>query len=184
MERTTERTQTADVRLVPWSEGDFELLVRHNTPGMTAHLGGPETHEKLVDRHRRYLDLSGDRGRMFRIVTDPEGVTAGIVGFWETTHHGEDVWEAGWGVLPECQGRGIAALAVRLVVAQARATGLHRHLHACPSVANAASNGVCRKAGFTLLGAEDMEYPKGHWMRCNDWRLDLLGQELDLLGQE
>ncbi|EPH44778.1 hypothetical protein STRAU_2140 [Streptomyces aurantiacus JA 4570] len=162
---------------MPWSEGDFELLVRHNSPEMTAHLGGPETHEKLVDRHQRYLGLDGRRGRMFRIVTDPGGETAGIVGFWETTHHGADVWEAGWGVLPECQGRGIAASAVRLVVAEARAAGLHRHLHACPSVANAASNGVCRKAGFTLLGAEDMEYPKGHWMRCNDWRLDLTADQ-------
>ncbi|WP_189176249.1 GNAT family N-acetyltransferase [Streptomyces lasiicapitis] len=180
MERATGSTESAastqtssHVRLVPWSEGDFDLLVRHNAPEMTAHLGGPETHEKLLDRHQRYLGLDDRQGGMFRIVTHPEGETAGIVGFWETTHQGEDVWEAGWGVLPECQGRGIAAAAVRLAVAEARRTGRHRHLHAYPAADNAPSNGVCRKAGFTLLGEEDMEYPKGHWMRCNDWRLDL-----------
>ncbi|MFD0417484.1 GNAT family N-acetyltransferase [Streptomyces sp. NPDC127108] len=169
-----ERTQAQDVRLAPWSEGDFELLVRHNSPEMTAHLGGPETHEKLLDRHRRYLGLDDGRGgRMFRIAAGPEGASAGIVGFWETHHKGEDVWEAGWGVVPEFQGHGIAGTAVRLVVAEARREARHHHLHAFPSVTNPASNGVCRKAGFTLLGEEDMEYPKGHWMRCNDWRLDL-----------
>jgi RimJ/RimL family protein N-acetyltransferase len=44
---------------------------------------------------------------------------------------------------------------------------------AYPGVDNAASNAICRKLGFTLLGAEDFEYPPGHLMRCNDWRLDL-----------
>jgi hypothetical protein len=32
---------------------------------------------------------------------------------------------------------------------------------------------VCRKAGFELLGEADFEYPAGHPLRCNDWRLDL-----------
>ncbi|MFH8989251.1 GNAT family N-acetyltransferase [Streptomyces sp. NPDC017940] len=169
-----ERSPAPDVRLVPWSKDDFDLLVRHNAPEMTAHLGGPESDEKLLDRHRRYLGLEGSRsGWMFRIVAGPEESTAGIVGFWESTHHGEDIWEAGWGVLPESQGQGIAGAAVRLVVAAARATDTHRHLHAFPSVDNAASNGVCRGAGFVLLGDEEMEYPKGRWMRCNDWRIDL-----------
>ena len=28
-----------------------------------------------------------------------------------------------------------------------------------------------------LLGDSEFEYPKGHFMRCNDWRLDLLGTD-------
>ena len=55
----------------------------------------------------------------------------------------------------------------------AAATGTHSSLHAYPGVTNAASIALCRKAGFTLLGERDFEYPKGHWMRCNDWSLDL-----------
>jgi RimJ/RimL family protein N-acetyltransferase len=47
-------------------------------------------------------------------------------------------------------------------------------VHAFPSVENAASNAICRKAGFSLLREHDFEYPKGHPMRCNDWRFDLL----------
>ena len=34
---------------------------------------------------------------------------------------------------------------------------------------------ACRHLGFTLLGAHDFEYPPGHPLRCNDWRLDLRG---------
>jgi hypothetical protein len=38
---------------------------------------------------------------------------------------------------------------------------------------NEASNALCRKAGFTLIEQRDFEYPKGHWMTCNDWVLEL-----------
>lgn len=56
---------------------------------------------------------------------------------------------------------------------RARAEREHRYLLAYPSVHNGASNAVCRKAGFELLGEGDFEYPVGHMMRCNEWRLDL-----------
>jgi RimJ/RimL family protein N-acetyltransferase len=79
----------------------------------------------------------------------------------------------GWGVLPEYQGQGIATRAADLALARARETGRQRFLHAFPSVDNAASNALCRKLGFELLGESDVEYPPGHIMRCNDWRFDL-----------
>jgi hypothetical protein len=28
-------------------------------------------------------------------------------------------------------------------------------------------------AGFELMGDDEFEYPKGHFVRCNDWCLDL-----------
>ncbi|MFF6793265.1 GNAT family N-acetyltransferase [Streptomyces filamentosus] len=166
------------VRLVPWSEEDAGLLRALNAPELMEHLGGPETEEQLERRHRRYVGLSTDAtpaGRMFRIVLLPEERTAGSIGFWSTEENGEQVYETGWAVLPGFQGRGVATLAARAVAERARAAGLHRHLHAFPSVENAASNAVCRRAGFELLGEQDLEYPPGRPMRCNDWRLDLLG---------
>jgi RimJ/RimL family protein N-acetyltransferase len=72
-------------------------------------------------------------------------------------------------VIPEFQGRGIATSATSEAIALARSEQEHRFLHAYPSVDNAASNGICRKLGFTLLGAYHFGYP----MSCNDWRLDL-----------
>jgi RimJ/RimL family protein N-acetyltransferase len=158
-----------EVRLEPWSDADLPLLRANNTPEMTQHLGGPESEAKLLDRQRRYVEGND----MFRVVVLPGGEVAGSTGYWGKDWQGEPVYETGWAVLPEFQGRGIAAAAVRAVVARAAAEGTRRHLHAFPSVENAPSNGVCRKVGFELLGEHDFEYPPGHWMRCNDWRLDL-----------
>lgn len=172
----TTGTAAAAVRLEAWSEADAGLLRALNAPELMGHLGGPETEEQLVRRHRRYVDLSADTtgaGRMFRVVLLPEERVAGSIGFWTSEWRGEPVYETGWAVLPGFQGRGVATLATRSVAERARAAGLHRRLFAFPSVENAASNAVCRKAGFELLGEEDFEYPPGRPMRCNAWRLDL-----------
>jgi len=158
-----------EVRLEPWSDADLPLLRATNTPAMTRHLGGPESEAKLLDRHRRYVEGND----MLRVVLLPGGEVVGSTGYWSKDWRGEPVYETGWAVLPEFQGRGVAAAAVRAVVARAAAEGTRHYLHAFPSVENAPSNGVCRKVGFELLGEHDFEYPPGHWMRCNDWRLDL-----------
>ncbi|MEU5220114.1 GNAT family N-acetyltransferase [Streptomyces sp. NPDC020807] len=175
---TTTKTSrdTRGVRLEPWSEADAGLLRALNAPELMEHLGGPETEERLERRHRRYVDLSADRsgaGRMFRIVLLPEEAVAGSIGFWVREWEGQPVYETGWTVLPGFQGRGVATSATRSVAAEARAAGLHRHLHAFPSVDNTASNAVCRKAGFEPLGELSFEYPPGHTMTCRNWRLDL-----------
>jgi len=46
-------------------------------------------------------------------------------------------------------------------------------VHACPSIDNSPSNAICRRLGFELMGDYEFEYPKGHFMRCNDWRFAL-----------
>ncbi|MGW5665592.1 GNAT family N-acetyltransferase [Streptomyces sp. NPDC003758] len=164
-------TNDRQVRLEPWAEDDFWLLRRTNSPEMTEHLGGPETEERLAVRHRRYLAI--EAGRMYRVTLADTGETVGSIGFWERSWRDATVWETGWGVLPEFQGQGLAARAARAVVEAARATGTHRYLHAFPRMDHPASNVVCRKAGFELLGHVDFEYPKGQWARSNDWRIDL-----------
>ena len=160
-----------DIRLEPWGENDVWLVERlMGDPKMTEHLGGPESPEKLAKRHHRYARPGSG---MFKIVDDETGEAAGSVGFWEREWQGERVYETGWSVLPEVQGRGIAGRATAQVIELARADGKHRYLHAYPSVDNAPSNAICRKLGFTLLGEHEFEFPPGHWMRCNNWRLDL-----------
>jgi len=81
----------------------------------------------------------------------------------------------GWGILAECQGRGLASEAASAVVAELRLQRRIRFAHAFPGVDNQASNAVCRKAGFTCQGECDYEYPRGTIMRCNDWRVELFG---------
>jgi RimJ/RimL family protein N-acetyltransferase len=167
----------AEVRLEPWGDGDLPLLRRLlGDPAMTEHLGGPESEEKLVERQARYERVGEPgAGRMFKIVELASGEAAGSVGYWEKDWRGERVYETGWSVLPEFQGRGIAVGATEQVIAAAREEHRHRYLHAFPSVENAPSNAICRKLGFELLGDSEFEYPKGNFMRCNDWRLDLCG---------
>lgn len=162
------------VELVAWGEGDFWLLERKNAAEMTEHLGGPESQERLVARHQRYLAMGLlDAGRMFRVVMAGGGETVGSVGYWEREWQGGTVWETGWGVLPEFQGRGLAVAAARAVLGVAREAGRHRYVHAFPSADHAASNAVCRGAGFELTGEVPFEYPKGSWITSNDWRADL-----------
>ncbi|AXG78453.1 GNAT family N-acetyltransferase [Streptomyces paludis] len=171
MESTTPR-----VRLTPWSESDLDLLRAANAPELMHHLGGPETEEQLLKRHKRYVALSADRkgrGRMFRISLAPAGEAVGTIGFWEQTWQGRKVYETGWAVLAAHQGRGIAVTAVADVVDLARAEARHRYLHAFPSIGNPPSNRLCRRAGFSLRDECELEYPPGRPMRCNDWRLDL-----------
>jgi len=167
--------QPTDVDIRPWSEGDLPLLERlMGDPAMTKHLGGVETPEKIRQRHERYYRISdAEKGSMFVIVVGPERLPAGSIGYWEREWQGQQVWETGWSVLPEFQGKGVATRATAAVVERARAEGEHRFMHAFPSVDNAPSNAICRKVGFTLQGEVDFEYPPGNFMRCNDWRLDM-----------
>ena len=134
---------------------------------MMAHLGGIESEEQIERRHARFLSSPN----MFTV---REGdVVVGSVGFWEKTWLDQEVYETGWMILPQYGGRGLATAAALEIVALARKEARFRFLHAFPNVENAASNAVCRKAGFTNQGEHTFEYPKGHFMRCNDWRVDL-----------
>jgi RimJ/RimL family protein N-acetyltransferase len=165
---------TPTIRLEPWSEADLDLERRVSTPEMNRYLGGMETDEQIVARHRRFLQTAeSGKGQMFRVVLLPAPEPAGSVGYWERVWRDENVYEMGWKILPEYQGRGIATAAIRAAAEHARARRRHRYAHAFPSVENGPSNAICRKAGFVLLGEHDFEYPKGSFMRCNDWRLDL-----------
>jgi RimJ/RimL family protein N-acetyltransferase len=130
--------------------------------------------EQLQKRHLRYCQMqTSDKGQMYVIVFGDQSV--GSVGYWEIEWQGQQVWETGWSVIPEFQGKGIATKATALVVERARAEAKHRFMHAFPSVDNGASNAICRKVGFTLQGEVEFEYWRepGKFMRCNDWRLEL-----------
>ena len=162
---------SATVTLEPWGSGDLPLLERlMGDPHMTEHLGGPESPDKLRERQGRYERLEGG-DRMFKIVDVASGAGVGSVGFWTKEWRDEQVYEVGWMVVPEFQGRGIAVAATAQAIELAKRDDKHRFMHAFPNVDNAPSNAICRKLGFELLEACEFEFPKGHFMTCNDWRL-------------
>jgi RimJ/RimL family protein N-acetyltransferase len=170
---TTLRGVTGIVTLEPWGSGDLPLLERlMGDPQMTEHLGGPESADKLRERQGRYERLAGG-DRMYKIVDVASGAGVGSVGFWTKEWGDDQVYEIGWMVVPQFQGRGIAAAATAQAIAVAKREAKHRFMHAFPNVDNAPSNAICRKLGFELLEAHEFEFPKGRFMTCNDWRLDL-----------
>jgi RimJ/RimL family protein N-acetyltransferase len=165
------------VRLRRWTDADFPILVESNSEDMTRYLGGPETDAQLARRHERYL-RGWDVGmpRMFAIV-DALGQALGGIGWWDTEWNGQPAYETGWSVLPHAQGRGVAKAALALVVEDVRGHGLNipntesiRPLVAFPNAANAASNAVCRSAGFELVGTDQSEF-RGMMSTWNVWVL-------------
>ena len=154
------------VALRPWEPGDLELLRQLvGDPAMMAHLGGPEPDERIAERHQRYLALASTQ---FAILQD--GAAAGWVGYWEREWRDAPIYETGWSVLPAFQGRGVATAAMRALLPLVPPD---RALYAFPNVDNGASNAVCRKLAFTPDGPQDFEFPPGHVLRCNVWRLEL-----------
>lgn len=164
----------ADVAIRPWQGGDLALLERLlGDPEAMRHLGGAETPEAIRARHKRYLEADPAKNGLFAVVVGEPADAAGWVGYWESEWGGKLVWECGWHVLRDSQARGVATAAVRLLLDDARLRGIHRTVHAFPSVTNTASNALCRTLGFAKLGEVDVEYPVGRTMHSNDWRFDL-----------
>lgn len=164
------------VHLEPWGKDDLPLLEKLlGDPKMTEHLGGPESPEKIADRQLRYEQAAdSDTTHVFKVADAASGEGVGWVGYWERSWRDQLVYEIGWSVLPDFQGRGIAGQATAQAIEHAKSAGMHRFVHAFPSVDNVPSNAICRKLGFTLLEeAMEFEYPPGNLLRCNDWRLDL-----------
>lgn len=163
------------IELLPWSNDDLWAVDRFlSDPEMMKHLGGPQSREQIVDQHQRYLHTAeSDTGQMFKIVLNRATDAIGNIGYWDKTWREKIVYEAGWMILPEYQGKGYASAALKLLVERLRREHVHRFLHAFPAVTNGPSNALCRGAGFTNQGECEFEYPVGHPLLCNDWRLDL-----------
>lgn len=157
----------------PWTAGDLELLRAANTPEMTAHLNGVESEQQLFDRNARYLRLwEAGEARMF-VIEDEHRRSLGSIGFWNVEWRGEPALETGWFVLLEAQGRGVASLGLGLLIDDARQHRAgRRFLTAFPSVENAGSNGVCRRAGFEMVGTVTDEF-RGAALTMNEWVFDL-----------
>jgi RimJ/RimL family protein N-acetyltransferase len=169
-----------EVTLRRWARGDLPLLVAANTPHMTRHLGGPETDEAVRERHARYLRLVAE-GAAWMYAIEVDGHGAGGIGFWPIEHEGEPAYEAGWNVLPEWAGRGVAREALGRMLRIVADDAPHRdRLYAYPGVDNAASNALCRAAGFERLGEREDAW-RGGMLRTRVWALDM--RPLDLEGR-
>jgi RimJ/RimL family protein N-acetyltransferase len=155
-----------------YSDEDLALIEAMQTdPEVMAELGGAVPRAEIPTLHRRRLDNIGADPWWFVIVTD-DGEPAGEIGIWETEHDGASVHETGWMLARRFHGRGLASAALALLLERARGEPRFERLHAWPGVTNVASNALCRKFGFELLGEEDGGYRDAR-LRVNHWVLTL-----------
>jgi len=160
------------VTLERWGPDDLPVLQRANTPEMTRFLGGPESDDALAQRHADYLALwdSGEV-RMFRVAVD--GAVAGYAGWWEEEHEGAPVYEIGCVIEPGWQGHGVASAALGEVVRLAAATGDRDVIVGYANADNAASNALCARVGFALVGSAAFPGHDGaDGMPVNVWMID------------
>lgn len=159
--------------LRPWSAEDLDLLRVANTAEMTAHLNGAETEQQLIERNQRYLRLWDEGEARSFVIEDADRRALGSIAFWKTDWREEPAFEAGWFVVPEAQGHGVASRAVRMLIDDARDhRGERRYLTAFPSVTNPGSNALCRRAGFELVGSVAGSF-RGAELIMNEWVFDL-----------
>lgn len=165
---------TAAVSLRPYSDDDLWLAeAMELDPRVMADLGGVTPRERVREKHaRRAAGVRSGEHLYFAIVPRAGEAAVGTVGLWSSAVRGAEILEMGWTVLPDHQGRGYATAAGRALLDLARAQRLQGEVHAFPSTANAASNAICRKLGFTLDGQVELSY-NGPAYRCNDWKLTL-----------
>ena len=165
------------MRLRLYSDDDRALTeAMECDPVVMAELGGPVPRAEIPALHRRRLEFIADDPWWFVIVPEPDGPAAGEIGIWETEHDGSPIHETGWMLLPAFHGRGIASAALSLLLDRARSEPRFEQVHAFPGVTNAASNALCRKFGFALLGEIDGDY-RGSALRCHHWVLALRGAD-------
>jgi RimJ/RimL family protein N-acetyltransferase len=133
------------IELRPWSDGDLRVAERCLAdPEMMEHLGGPQSRVQILEAHARYLDAGrSGTGQMFEVVLGASSEPVGSIGYWKKTWQDQLVYEAGWMIYTEHQGRGLASEAVAMLIPRLTRDHGRRFLLAFPSVANPPSNEIC-----------------------------------------
>jgi RimJ/RimL family protein N-acetyltransferase len=136
-------------------------------------LGGPTPKEKIPALHTRRLNsVLSKTVWYFTIVPDSATGPVGTIGVWESDWQGAKINEMGWMILPAFQGLGLASKAGQMLLNRARSEQKFKEIHAFPSVANGASNAICRKLGFRLLGEVEVAY-NGPAQPSNQWKIEV-----------
>ncbi|MFG2039394.1 GNAT family N-acetyltransferase [Dactylosporangium sp. NPDC048998] len=170
------------MRLRPYGEDDRWLTAAlEGDPDVMRYLGGPAPLGRVQQVHERRVGAAG--GEWYRtILAGPDDAPAGVVAVFGTAWQGEQIPELGIMLLPGLRRRhGLAVGAIRLIVAEVRASGLVPRIHAFIGAANAAAAAVARRVGFVSAGPVDVDY-EGVPIRCEHWLLDLGASPAELAG--
>ena len=154
------------------AEDEWVTVALETDANVMAELGGPWTAEQARATHaRRIAGVDRDGFWWFTVRRVLDHVIVGTIGVWDSEWEGQAMSEAGWMTLPDHQGKGYASAGLAAVLERATAERRWGDIHAFPGATNAASNALCRKFGFELVGSGDADYagrhfPVNHWV----WR--------------
>ncbi len=147
--------EAARVRLRPYRLADFEDYARMwQEPAVVRFIGGvPFTREQSWTRFLRQIGLWHHLGFGFWAIEDRDtGRFCGECGFHDLqrgmTPSLDGTMEAGWGLVPEMQGQGVAEEAMRAALGWAAAHGPRDRLTAIVEPSHGASLRVAEKLGF------------------------------------
>jgi RimJ/RimL family protein N-acetyltransferase len=141
-------------------------------PAVMAELGGPIPRENIPRLHAKRLAVIANGDWWFKIVPEKGGPAVGTIGVWKGEYKGAEIYETGWLIRAELQGRGFASAAARMILDRARAERRFGFIHAFPGATNGASNAICRKAGFERLEECEIDYAE-RILKCVHWRADV-----------
>jgi RimJ/RimL family protein N-acetyltransferase len=154
---------------------DLDLYIgMFSDPSVMAELGGPLSADEIREKLQGDATATASDGAWVLAILPDEtaGRAVGNVSIWQHERDGVPVVEMGWMLLREFHGRGYGSEAVHLTLLRALAEDRWRVIHAFPGITNPASNAMCRKNGFTMLGETEVDY-RGHVFSANHWRIDL-----------
>jgi len=161
------------MELVPYANEHLSLTeALELDPETMRELGGPADPADMPRVHRMRVETVAKGEWYFVIVPEPPGPPAGAIGIWDSKFKDQPIQEIGWMVLPQFQGRGIAKEALRTILHRARSDPRYTRIHAFPGVTNAASNALCRGAGFTHVEETEVRF-RDRPLRVNHWELDV-----------
>jgi RimJ/RimL family protein N-acetyltransferase len=159
-----------EVELEPMTEADEWLTVAMETdPRVMAQLGGPWSEEASRAAHARRLRSVRDHGSWcLKILHGGDRTPVGSIMLWASEWAGTKLSEAGWMLLPEHHGKGLASAALHQLLDRARQDGSWGNIHAFPGATNEPSNALCRRLGFERLEEGEVDYG-GRRFRVAHW---------------
>ncbi len=121
---------------------------------------------------------SGEKVGDLDSTTIVRGIPVGTVCVWTGYDEKRDVEisEIGWGILVKFQGKGLATLALKLLLEKAKDSGRWGVIHAMTNINNVASNKLCRRVGFSFIEETEMEYD-GRMLPANLYTFDSTKKE-------
>ncbi|WKK72933.1 hypothetical protein Q0F99_08705 [Rathayibacter oskolensis] len=130
---------------------------------------GLETDGDLLLQHDRYL-RGWAEGTEFFYAIMLGGRCVGSLGYWYGHSRGVLAYETAWTLAPAARERGVAARALRLLLAEAAAFPVPRFVHAYVRTEDALDSALCVEVGFDRVDVIEQGEPPHLYA---DWAFDL-----------